>query len=272
MAGLALGGLVLAGSGLDVLGLTAGALVGLEVDGLGLDVLGLGLAGGVDGPRVAPGGLDGLVWGVGLGVDDAGRWVGLPHAGELAPATFTEARLAPARPAPARARLDGLGLGLAGGGLVGFRLGAGDEPLALGVALGDEPAGLGVALEGGLAGLVLLAGLAAGVAAAGVDEAQLAAGCPGFGVPCTAAAPGPADSPLPGPPAPGWPPAAPPLVPGGALPMALRSAPACDHICCPNGVTADTLIAMMSVIAATTAARRARPRRGGRDVAGGAAP
>ena len=54
--------------------------------------------------------------------------------------------------------------------------------------------------------------------------------------------------------------------------MALRSAPACDHICCPNGVTAETLIAMTNVIAATTAARRARPNRGRRDAADGATP
>ena len=175
MAGPALDELVLAGSVLDVLGLTVGGLDGLELDGLGL---GLGLAGGVDGPRVAPGGLDGLGWGVGLGPDEAGRWVGLPHAAELAPATLTEARLPPARPAPARARLDGLGLGLAGDALVGLELGAGDEPLGAGVALGDEPAGPGVALGGALAGPVLPAGLAAGAAAAGVDEAQPAAACP----------------------------------------------------------------------------------------------
>jgi hypothetical protein len=80
---------------------------------------------------------------------------------------------------------------------------------------------------------------------------------------------------LPEPPAPVWP-APCPLpapVPVGAAPMALRSADAaCAHICCPNGVTADTLIAMMSVIAATTPARRARPNRGRPDVAGGATP
>jgi hypothetical protein len=54
--------------------------------------------------------------------------------------------------------------------------------------------------------------------------------------------------------------------------MVLRNPAADDHISFPNGVTADTLIAMMSVIAATTAARRARPNRGRRDVAGGAVP
>jgi hypothetical protein len=54
--------------------------------------------------------------------------------------------------------------------------------------------------------------------------------------------------------------------------MEVRSSPTCASISFPNGVTADTLIAMMSVTAATTAARRARPNRGRRDVAGGAIP
>jgi hypothetical protein len=47
---------------------------------------------------------------------------------------------------------------------------------------------------------------------------------------------------------------------------------ACATISFPNGVTAETLIATMSVTAATTTARRARPSRGRRDVAGGATP
>jgi hypothetical protein len=50
------------------------------------------------------------------------------------------------------------------------------------------------------------------------------------------------------------------------------SALACDSICRPNGVTAETLIAMMSVTAATTAARRARPSHGRCGVAGCAGP
>ena len=54
--------------------------------------------------------------------------------------------------------------------------------------------------------------------------------------------------------------------------MAFRSPLTCDSISFPNGVTAETLIARTSVTAATTAARRARPNRGRRDVAGGATP
>jgi hypothetical protein len=84
VAGLELAGAVLAGSGVDGLGLglTAGELDGLGVDGLEL------VAGGLDGPRVAPGGLDRLGWGVGLGVDDPGWEAGVAHAAELAPVTL----------------------------------------------------------------------------------------------------------------------------------------------------------------------------------------
>jgi hypothetical protein len=260
---------VLAGCGVvDGLGLAAG-----EVDGLGLGGLGLaggleellGLAGGLDGPRVAPGPLDGLEWGVGTG-----RGVALAHARERARVTLFRARFGPTRPVRAGAGLDGLTLGLAGDALAGLGLTAGDEPPGLGLASGDGLAGVGLAsgdgLAGvGLAGVGLLGVWAAGVASAGVDDVQLAARCPWFEVPCAAAAPAPADSPLPGPPAPGWLPVVPPRVSGGPLRMALRSWLACDHIWCPNGVTAETLIAMMSVIAATTAARRAGPSRGRRD-------
>jgi hypothetical protein len=230
---------VLAGSGLDVLGLAA-----VELDGLGLD--GLELAGGVDGPRVAPGGVVGLGSGVGPGANGLGWDVGLAHAPELWPVTV----------AGARPGLDGLAVELAGDALVVLELTDGDGLLGLGLD-GD-----------GLAGL----GLAGGVAAAGVEDAHAAA-CPGFWVPGAAAAPVPAGGPPPGPPAPGPPaPCAPALVPAGAPPMAWRSALACDSSCCPNGVTAETLIAMMSVTAATTAARRARPSRGRCAAAGCATP
>ena len=52
----------------------------------------------------------------------------------------------------------------------------------------------------------------------------------------------------------------------------LTSAPACESICRPNGVTAETLIAIMSVTAATTAARRARPSHGRCGAAGCVTP
>jgi len=264
LSGLELAGAVLAGSALDGLGDGLG-LEAEELDGLGLDGLGLE-AGGLDGPRVAAGGLDGLGSGVGLGVD--GRWPA--HASELEPVTSAGARSAPASPALAGLGLDelGLGLGLAGDALVGLGLTVGDGLVELGLTVGDgldEP-GLGLGLAGDdPAGLGLLA---AGTATAGVDDAQLAAGGPGFWLPCAAAAPVPAAGPLPVPPAP-VPPAP---VPGDVPLMAPRSAPACASICCPNGVTTETLIAMMSVTAASTAARRARPNHGRRGVAGCATP
>jgi hypothetical protein len=68
------GGLVLVAGELGVLGL----------DGPGLG--GLVLAGGLDGPMVAPGALDGLGLGRGVGF---GRDVRLAHADELRPDTFT---------------------------------------------------------------------------------------------------------------------------------------------------------------------------------------
>jgi hypothetical protein len=228
---------VLAESGLDVLGLAA-----VELDGLGPD--GLGLAGGVDGPRVAAGGGDnGLDWGVGLA-----------HAPELGAA----------RPVPVGLGLDGLEV--AGDALVVLGLTDGDGLLGLGLGLtdGDGLLGLGLGLDGDR--------LAAGVAAAGVEDAHAAA-CPAFWVPCAAAAPVPAGGPPPGPPAPGpLTPCAPALVPAGAPPMAWRSALACASTSCPNGVTAETLNAMTSVTAATTAARRARPSRGRCGAAGCATP
>jgi len=167
---------VLACSGLDVLGLTAGGLVGGELVEGGLDVLGL-VAGGLDGPRVAPGGLDGFGRGVGLGLDGPGRGVGLAQASELPPIMTTATRPGAARRAAPRLGLDGLSLGLAGDALAGLGLTAGDEPAGLGLA-GVGLVELGLPLGGALAEPGLLAGLAAGVASAGVDDAQLAAGCP----------------------------------------------------------------------------------------------
>ena len=245
-------------------------LEGSGLDGLGLGLEEVGLAAGeLDGPRVAAGGLDGLGWGVGLGADVPG-WVA--HAPGLEPVTSAAAPLAPARPALARLGLDEPGLGLAGDALVGLGLTVGDGLVELGLTVGD---GLGKLVLGlGLAGDDDPARLelAAGLSAADVDEEQLAAGCPGFWVPCPAAAPVPAGTPPPAPPAPAAPaPWLPVPVPAGAPLMALSSAPACDSICCPNGVTTDTLIAMMNVTAATTAARRARPNRGRRGAAGRAA-
>jgi hypothetical protein len=64
----------------------------------------------------------------------------------------------------------------------------------------------------------------------------------------------------------------PPLEPLIELLIELTSALACDSICRPNGVTAETLIAMMSVTAATTAATRVRPAHGRCGVAGCATP
>jgi hypothetical protein len=252
LAGLELAGAVLAGSGVDGLGL---GLAAGELDGLELVV------GVLDGPRVAPGGLDRLGSGAGLGVDGLGWDAGVAHAPEPAPVPLARARLE-----PVSAGLDGLALGLADDALVGLGLTVAD-----GLRLDGETLGVLLAVDG-LAEPRLLAGLPAGLAA-GVDDVQVAAGGPEFWVPCAAAAPVPAGCPLPGPPAPcplvsG--PAAP--VPAGAPLMALRSAPACASIWCPNGVTAETLIAMMSVTAATTAASRARPNRGRCGAAGCAAP
>jgi hypothetical protein len=166
VAGLVVAGAVLAAPALDGLGLTDGVL-----DGGGL------VAGGVDGPRVVPGGVDRLGRGVGLGVDWAGRCVGLAHGSELWPVTSTEARLAPVWPA-VRARVDGLAPGLAWDTLAGLGLAAGDEPAGLGLTVEGGPDVLALASGDGLAELALLAGLAAGAATTGVDDGQLAAGCP----------------------------------------------------------------------------------------------
>jgi hypothetical protein len=155
---------VLAGSGLDVLGLAAGGLDGAVLDGAGL--AGGGLDGAVlDGAGLAGGGPDGLeLDGLGLGDGLAqGPGPGLVTvkgarraAGWLTPARLGVDRLVGAEVRLAVAVLEGLGL-----------------------TVGDGLAGLGLDGDGlGLSGLGLAAGWADGRATAGVDGAQLAAGGP----------------------------------------------------------------------------------------------
>ena len=240
-------------SGLDVLGLgVVGLGLGLEVSGPGLGVLELGTL------EVGAGGL-GLV---GSGVVRFGLLAGLPQSvgPALAPLALAPlavpplglvARLAPVRPGLA----DGLvpeGLGLAAG-LVpeGLGLAAGLVPEGLGFAAGLVPDGLGFA-----AGLLPVApGLGGGAASAGVCDAQLAGGCPGFGVPW----PLPTVPVMPGAPLP-EPPAADPFDPADPPPpIELMSEAASANICRPNGVSAETLNARTNVTAATVATRRVRP-------------
>ena len=217
-------------SELDVLGLgVVGLGLGLEVSGPGLGVLELGTL------EVGAGGL-GLV---GFGVVRFGLLAGLPQSvgPALAPLALAPlavpplglvARLAPVRPGLA----DGL------------------VPEGLGLAAGLVPDGLGLA-----AGLLPVApGLGGGAASAGVCDAQLAGGCPGFGVPW----PLPTVPVMPGAPLP-EPPAADPFDPADPPPpIELMSEAASANICRPNGVSAETLNARTNVTAATAATRRAR--------------
>ena len=62
--------------------------------------------------------------------------------------------------------------------LVGLGVAAGDEPVVFGLTVEDGPVALGLTSGDGLAELKLLTGLAAGAATTGVDDGQLAAGCP----------------------------------------------------------------------------------------------
>jgi hypothetical protein len=207
-------------SGLDVLGLgVVGLGLGLEVSGPGLGVLELGTL------EVGAGGL-GLV---GSGVVRFGLLAGLPQS--VGPA------LAPLALAPLAVPPLGLVARLA--------------PVRLGLAAGLVPDGLGFA-----AGLVPVApGLGGGAASAGACDAQLAGGCPGFGVPW----PLPTVPVMPGAPLP-EPPAADPFDPADPPPpIELMSEAASANICRPNGVSAETLNARTNVTAATVATRRVRP-------------
>jgi len=207
-------------SGLDVLGLgVVGLGLGLEVSGPGLGVLELGAL------EVGAAGL-GLV---GFGVVRFGLLAGLPQS--VGPA------LAPLALAPLAVPPLGLVARLA--------------PVRLGLADGLVPDGLGFA-----AGLVPVApGLGGGAASAGACDAQLAGGCPGFGVPW----PLPTVPVMPGAPLP-EPPAADPFDPADPPPpIELMSEAASANICRPNGVSAETLNARTNVTAATAATRRARP-------------
>jgi hypothetical protein len=218
-------------SGLDVLGLgVVGLGLGLEVSGPGLGVLELGAL------EVGAGGL-GLV---GFGVVCFGLLAGLPQSVGPALAPLALAPLA-VPPLGLVAPLAPVRLGLADG-LV---------PDGLGLAAGLMPDGLGFA-----AGLVPVApGLGGGAASAGVCDAQLAGGCPGFGVPC----PLPTVPVTPGAPLP-EPPAADPFDPADPPPpIEVMSEAASANICRPNGVSAETLNARTNVTAATAATRRARP-------------
>ena len=207
-------------SGLDVLGLgVVGLGLGLEVSGPGLGVLELGTL------EVGAGGL-GLV---GSGVVRFGLLAGLPQS--VGPA------LAPLALAPLAVPPLGLVARLA--------------PVRPGLADGLVPDGLGLA-----AGLLPVApGLGGGAASAGVCDAQLAGGCPGFGVPW----PLPTVPVMPGAPLP-EPPAADPFDPADPPPpIELMSEAASANICRPNGVSAETLNARTNVTAATAATRRVRP-------------
>jgi hypothetical protein len=225
-------------SGLDVLGLgVVGLGLGLEVSGPGLGVLELGAL------EVGAAGL-GLV---GFGVVRFGLLAGLPQSVGPALAPLALAPLA-VPPLGLVARLAPVRLGLADG-LV---------PDGLGFAAGLLPDGL-VLVPDGLgfaAGLVPVApGLGGGAASAGVCDAQLAGGCPGFGVPW----PLPAVPVMPGAPLP-EPPAADPFDPADPPPpIELMSEAASANICRPNGVSAETLNARTNVTAATAATRRVRP-------------
>jgi hypothetical protein len=233
-------------SGLDVLGLGVVGL-GLEVSGAGLGVPELDVLGpGAGGPGL-----------VGFGVVGFGLLAGFPQSvgPALAPLAVPWLGLV-ARLAPVRLGLvDGLvpdGLGLVDG-LVPDGLGFADGlvPDGLGLADGLVPDGLGFA-----AGPVLVApGLGGGAATAGVCDAQLAGGCPGFGapglLPTVPVTPG---APLP------EPPAADPSDPSDPPPpIEVMSEAASANICRPNGVSAETLNARTNVTAATAATRRARP-------------
>jgi hypothetical protein len=158
---------VLAGSGLDVLGLAAGGLDGAVLDGAGL--AGGGLDGAVlDGAGLAGGGPDGLE------LDRLGRGDGLAQGPGLGLVTVTGTRRWAARLTPATLgvdRLVGVGMRLAVAVLDGLGLTVGDVLDGLGLD-GDGLVGLE------LSGLGLAAGWADGLATAGVDDAQLAAGCP----------------------------------------------------------------------------------------------
>ncbi|MGN6176956.1 MAG: hypothetical protein ACTHPS_28980 [Streptosporangiaceae bacterium] len=250
---VALDGATLAWPGLDVLGLgVVGLGLGLEVSEPGLGVLELGAL------VVGAGGL-GLA---GFGVVRFGLLAGLPQSVGPALAPLALAPLAVpslglvARLAPVRLGLaDGLvpdGLGLADG-LVPDGLGLADGPVpdGLGFADGLVPDGLGFA-----DGPVPVApGLGGGAATAGVCDAQLAGGCPGFGVPLLL----PTVPVMPGAPLP-EPPAADPFDPADPPPpIELMSEAASANICRPNGVSAETLNTRTKVTAATAAARRARP-------------
>jgi len=250
---LALDGATLAWPGLDVLGLgVVGLGLGLEVSGPGLGVLELGAL------EVGAGGL-GLV---GFGVVRFGLLAGLPQlvGPALAPLALAPLAVPPLglvpRLAPVRLGLADVlvseGLGLADV-LVSEGLGLADVlvPDGLGFADGLVPDGLGFA-----AGLVPVApGLGGGAASADVCDAQLAVGCPGFGVPW----PLPTVPVMPGAPLP-EPPAADPFDPADPPPpIELMSEAASANICRPNGVSAETLNARTNVTAATAATRRARP-------------
>jgi hypothetical protein len=244
---LELDGAVLAWSGPDVAALDGAVLAwpGLDVSGpdvLGLGVVGLGLGLEVSGLGLGVPGLDVLGLGAGLvgfGVAGFGLLGRLPQS------------VGPALPPLALAPLAVLWLGLVAR-LAPVRLGLADGlvPGALGLADGLVPDGLGFA-----AGPVPVApGLGGGAAGGGVCDAQLAGGCPGFGVPW----PVPTVPVTPGAPLP-EPPAADPSDPADPPPpIELMSAAASANICWPNGVSADTLNARTNVTAATAATRRAR--------------
>jgi hypothetical protein len=248
---VALDGAALAWPGLDVLGLDVLGVgvvgLGLEVSGPGLGVLELGAGGaGFVGSGVVG---FGLLAGLPQSVGPALAWLAL--APLAVPWLGLVARLAPVRLGFA----DGLvpdGLGLADG-LVPDGLGFADGlvPDGLGLADGLVPDGLGIA-----AGPVPVApGLGGGAANPGVCDAQLAGGCPGFGVPWPVpTAPVMPEVPLP------EPPAADPSDPADPPPpIELMSEAASANICRPNGVSAETLNARTNVTAATAATRRARP-------------
>jgi hypothetical protein len=219
-------------SGLDVSGLgVVGLGLGLEVSGLGLGVLELGAL------DVGAGGL-GLA---GFGVVRFGLLAGLSQS------------VGPALAPPALAPLAVPSLGLVAR-LAPVRLGLADGlvPDALGLADGLVPDALGFA-DGLVPDEPRLGG---GPASAGVCDAQLAGGCPGFVVPWLL----PTVPVMPGAPLP-EPPAADPFDPADdpPPPIELMSEAASANICRPNGVSAETLNARTNVTAATAATRRARP-------------
>jgi hypothetical protein len=240
LSGLVLSGGVVAGgvvAGGVVVGaaLAGGGVVGAVLAGGGVAELGLGLAAGLT--QGVDRGLAALALAgvglAGLGVGLAGAWLA---AGGLVGVVLVAGGL--------------VGVVLVAGGLVGVVLVAGG---LLGVVLAAGGRA-GVVVTGGV--LAWLLGLAGGTAKADAPDVQLVVGCTVPWPPCVAPVPPAPAAPLPGPLAPGSP------VPAGSgspPPMEFRALSACEIMCRPNGVTAETLMASRTVTAATVATRRSRP-------------